>query len=81
MTLVGRITLPRQFPGGGQPLQTMEQADRLLSVKCPPAFLRLEAVEGHRMVPRMVATSSIESLAPCGLSADQWAALHAVALA
>lgn len=60
----GHITLPRQFPGGGHLVHSMEQVDKLLSVKCPPAFLRIETLENGERVPHIIATASIESIVP-----------------
>jgi hypothetical protein len=64
VTLVGQITLPRQFPGGGDPVGSLEQVDKLLSVKCPPAFLRIETMQDGQRIPCVVGTSAIEAIAP-----------------
>lgn len=73
VTLLGQISLPRQFPGGGHLVRSMEQVDKILSVKCPPAFLRIETMQQGERVPHVVGTNAIEAIAPDNGSVDRLA--------
>jgi hypothetical protein len=49
----------------------MEQVDKILSVKCPPAFLRIETMQHGQRVPHVVGTNAIEAIAPDNGSVEQ----------